>query len=270
MVTEVKPRDKFADVSGLKLHYLEWGTEGSPKMLLVHGMTGNGHAWDTFARSLMDEYHILALDLRGHGDSEWSKEQAYKTKDLVAEIDGFVDGLSLDRFVYVGHSMGAHNGLGYASMRPDKVEKLVMVDYAPARENPITQPAAPAPDSFSSIDEVVASYQQNNRTTPPETLRQRATWSTRRGDDGMYRFKHDPAVRINWDSEDLWGIVSKVSSPTLLMRGGESTSISQEYALKAVKALPKGQFVEIPGAGHSIMLDQPKAFEDAVRSFLSQ
>ncbi|MBM2826995.1 MAG: alpha/beta hydrolase [Dehalococcoidia bacterium] len=268
METGAKPQGKIAEANGLRLNYLDWGNSSAPDMLLVHGMTGNSRAWDFFANALREEYHILALDQRGHGDSEWPADHSYTTRSLVSDIDAFVDALKLEKFVYIGHSMGAHNGLGYASRRPQKVGKLVLVDHGPARENPSN--FGPSPQSFASIDDLVDWYQQTNKIQSREVLRHRALWSAKLGANGMYEFKHDPEIRAGWVCEDLWGIMPKVTCPTLLLRGGESTSMSREYAERTVKALAEGQLQEIPGAGHSIMLDQPARFEEAVRKFLAQ
>ena len=268
--TAAKSYDKIVSVNGLKLHYLDWGNAGSPDMLLVHGMTGNAHAWDFFAVALREQFHIIALDQRGHGESEWPSDHSYTTKSLVADLDAFVNEVNLEKLTYIGHSMGAHNGLGYASLRPNKVERLVLVDHGPARETPTPANYSAAPDSFATIDELVDWYQQTNKIASREILRHRAQWSTELGSDGRLHYKHDPVIRTGWDCEDLWGIMPRVTCPTLLLRGGESASVSPTYAERTVKALSKGNLKELPRAGHSIMLDQPALFEEAVREFLAQ
>lgn len=268
MVVEVSPKDESVRVEGINLHYLDWGNHDKPAMLLVHGMTGNCRDWDGFARELQADYHIIALDQPGHGDSDWSKDGAYRTRHYLATIEGFVDKLALGRFLYIGHSMGAHNGIAYAARHSDRVEKLALVDFGPAREFP-SQSWAPPPADFGSLEEVFQWLKQGRDTTPKETLREKARWRTKQLPNGRYAFKHDVVVSESWDCEDLWAELPKVVCPTLMMRGGESTSITTEFSKKVALTLPKGQFVEIPGAGHSIMLDKPAEFTAAVRSFLA-
>ncbi len=261
-------QDKFVDVGGLNLHYLDWGSQDKPDILLVHGMTGNCHDWDGFVAKVREDYHILALDQPGHGDSDWYKESGYKTKDYLGALEGFVDAIGLGSFIYIGHSMGAHNGLAYTASHPDRVKKLVMVDFGPAREFPSgswTQP----PQSFDSVEEVFGWLKQGRDTTPHEVLKEKALWRTKQMPSGKYVFKHDPTVSNAWDCQDLWSEAPKVSCPTLVMRGGESASVSTEYLKRAAAALPKGHYVEIPGAGHSIMLDQLEPFTAEVSSFLN-
>ncbi|MSQ14717.1 MAG: alpha/beta hydrolase [Dehalococcoidia bacterium] len=284
--------DKFVDVGGLNLHYLDWGNKdkslglasvaGSsqvlharspqggqelPVMLLVHGMTGNCHDWDGFAERVREDYHVLALDQPGHGDSDWSREGTYDTKNYLLALEGFVDKVIAGRFTYVGHSMGAHNGLAYAASHADKVERLVMVDFGPAREFPRQSWYQP-PEAFDSEEEIFEWLKSGRETTPLEILREKAVWRTRRLPNGKYAFKHDPVVSERWDCQDLWSDLPKISCPTLIMRGGNSTSVTAEYCKRSVSSLARGQFVEIAGAGHSIMLDQIDKFTTAVSSFL--
>ncbi len=260
-------QDKFIDIDGLSLHYLDWGNDDKPDMLLIHGMTGNCHDWDSFAARTRENYHVLALDQPGHGDSDWLKEGCYQTVNYLKALEGFVDGVGLKHFAYIGHSMGAHNGLGYVASHPDRVEKLVLVDFGPAREFPRQSWDQP-PESFGSVEEVFDWLKQGRETTPYEVLKEKAVWRTKKLPSGKYVFKYDPVVSDTWDCEDLWAEVPKVSCPTLVMRGGESTSVSTDYLKRVAATLPRGHYVEIPGAGHSIMLDQLDLFTAEVSSFL--
>lgn len=106
MTTQVQPQDKTVFANGLNLHYLDWGTVGKPAMVLLHGLRGHAHSWDDFSGAVCQQYHVLALDQRGRGLSDWAKDGDYSTGAYVADLAAFCDALGLDSPVLVGHSMG--------------------------------------------------------------------------------------------------------------------------------------------------------------------
>src|SRR5436309_2893817 len=115
----------------MRFHYLDWGTPGRPSMLFLHGGGLNAHTWDLVCAALRTERHCLALDQRGHGDSEWSPEMDYATESHVADLDAFVDRLGFDRFVLVGMSLGGANALAWAGGHSQRLAGLVLVDVGP-------------------------------------------------------------------------------------------------------------------------------------------
>ncbi|HZA21768.1 MAG TPA: alpha/beta hydrolase, partial [Dehalococcoidia bacterium] len=131
MTTQVQPKDKTVSVTGLKLHYLDWGTQGKPVMVLLHGLRGHAHSWDDVSAALYQDYHVLALDQRGRGDSDWAKDGDYSTRAYVSDLTGFCDALKLDSFILVGHSMGGRNSMSFAGRHSEKLEKLIIVDVGP-------------------------------------------------------------------------------------------------------------------------------------------
>jgi len=102
----VKPEDRYLDINGLRLHYLDWGNYGLQPMLLLHGFLSHAHAWDDFALNFRSRFHVIALDQRGHGESEWSREAAYTLDDYFVDIARFVEALNLRKLILIGHSMG--------------------------------------------------------------------------------------------------------------------------------------------------------------------
>jgi pimeloyl-ACP methyl ester carboxylesterase len=124
----VKPEDKYLDIHGLRLHYIDWGGHGKQPMLLLHGFMGHSHVWDEFALEFRNHYHVISLDQRGHGESEWSQELAYSIDDHFSDISRFMEILGLDRIILIGHSMGGRNALLYAACCPEKIDRLVLVD----------------------------------------------------------------------------------------------------------------------------------------------
>ena len=131
MTTKVQPQDKTVTANGLKLHYLDWGGAGQATMVLLHGLRGHAHSWDDFSLAACQDFHVLALDQRGRGDSDWAKDGDYTTDAYVADLAAFCDVLSLDSFVLVGHSMGGRNSMTFGGRYPEKLQKLVVVDVGP-------------------------------------------------------------------------------------------------------------------------------------------
>jgi esterase len=123
-------QDCFATVNGLRLHYLDWGTAGQHPMIFLHGGSAYAHWWDWVAPAFAADFHVLALDQRGHGDSAHVDRQAYGTRHYVAEVRQFVLSLGLHKAVLIGHSMGGHNALIYAAQHARELAALIVVDTA--------------------------------------------------------------------------------------------------------------------------------------------
>ena len=128
-MNRLRPLDRDLVVNGLRLHLLDWGGEGRTPLLLLHGFTGSAHAWDTLSIALQPHFRVLALDQRGHGDSD--PADVYSPTTAFDDIAGVVDQLGLRSFVLIGLSMGGRNAMYFASKRPQAIEKLVIVDIGP-------------------------------------------------------------------------------------------------------------------------------------------
>jgi pimeloyl-ACP methyl ester carboxylesterase len=129
---KMMPRDIYLEIKGLRLHYLDWGKNEKEPMLLLHGFMAHAHVWDEFALGFQDRYHIIALDQRGHGESQWSADEAYSLDDYFSDIAHLIESLQLKSFVLMGHSMGGRNALFYTACRPENVARLILVDARPA------------------------------------------------------------------------------------------------------------------------------------------
>ena len=280
MTRDTKPLDKTIDAGGLRLHYLDWGNEAAPPMLLLHGFSGHAHTWDTFARAMCDRFRVLALDQRGHGDSGWAKDGAYTVDDHAADISAFQDRLALGPFVLVGLSMGGRNAIRYTSGHPGKVERLVIVDIgpdiAPQGAERVRRTAAEAPEEFAGVDDALAYVRQQAVFLSPAAeaaLRHRVEHGVKKLPSGRYTWKYDKFLRDQRRQGgappvDLWPAVRQITAPTLIVRGAESDVFSPETAKRMHELIPESRLVEIPGAGHSVPADAPEAFERAVREFL--
>ena len=274
MATDVRPADRFLDVRGLRLHYLEWGAESSPGMVLLHGLTSHAHSWDHFARAFQDRYHIIALDQRGHGDSAWPPDHSYRTEDYVADVAALVDALKLDTFALVGLSMGAHNSIAFTAAHPERVTHLVPIDIPPALRRSTEERVQAAdreapPRVFASVEEAYRHARAQNPRPPEEVHRERVRWSVKELPDGRVELKYDPDAPRHWQPADLWDALPKITCPTLVVRGAESQVLSADVAERMTAAFPDARLVTIEGSGHPVPLDRPNEFERVVREFLA-
>ena len=271
----LQPRDGFVSVNGLRLHYLQWGDEHRQPLLLLHGGSAHAHWWDFFVTPFTAAYRVLALDLRGHGDSQWAEPPAYEIAAYAADVRGFIDTLELTNVVLAGHSLG---GLVAVACAPDvqqRLAALVIMDVA-AR---ISQRAAryiatlrllPQP-VYHSPDEAVRRF----RLLPPangvrrEVLAHLVRCGIRRRDDGMWTLKFDRRTLEHIEPCDLTPILRTLRLPMLIARGRESAAFSARAFAQLATALPHARTVEISGAHHHIMLDAPEALAEALGSFLA-
>ncbi|HXJ81860.1 MAG TPA: alpha/beta hydrolase [Candidatus Methylomirabilis sp.] len=280
MATETTPVDRSIDAEGLRLHYLDWRNDAAPPMLLLHGFSGHAHTWDTFARAMCDRFHVLALDQRGHGDSDWAKDGAYRPDDHARDIRGLYERLGLRAAVVIGLSMGGRNAIAFTAAHPARVERLVIVDIGPDIDpkgaERVGRMAAEAPEAFGSVDEAVAylrRYATLTSAAAEASLRYRVEHGVKALPDGRYTWKYDRFLRDQRRKGaappvDLWPAARRITVPTLIVRGSESDIFSPETAKRMLELIPGSQFVEIPGAGHSVPAEAPEAFERAVRQFL--
>ena len=279
MTTQVQPKDKTVTVNGLKLHYLDWGSEGSPVMVLLHGLRGHAHSWDDVSVAMCQDYHVLALDQRGRGDSDWAKDGDYTTSAYVSDLLGFCDALKLDKFILMGHSMGGRNSMSFAGRHPQQLEKLVIVDVGPTLDSRgserISQEIRQVPEEFDSFEAVVEYMSKQNRFASDAVLRRRLQYSTKELPNGKIGWRYDVAIREQRrqgtvpPSEDLWPLLPNITCPTLIVRGKETDILSPEVAQKMTETIPASQLVEVERAGHMVFEDNPGDFIAALKGWLS-
>ena len=275
----VLPEAHHVILRGMRFHYLDWGTRGQPPVLFLHGGGLNVHTWDLVCAALRLERHCLALDQRGHGDSEWSPEMDYATESHAADLDAFVDRLGLDRFVLVGMSLGGANALAWAGAHSQRLAALVLVDVGPETRQAgvrkiaaFTSEATPLDSVEDFVDRALAFNPRRNATL----LRRSLLHNLRRMPDGKWMWKYDQRHRGRVDPaayerrrQLLWSAVAKVACPTLVVRGAESDVFHDEDAERLARALSDGRWVKVPGAGHTVQGDNPAGLLVALREFLS-
>ncbi len=264
---------RLIDVNGASLHYLEWGEEANPPLILLHGGSAHAHWWDHIASSLARTFRVLAFDLRGHGDSSWITPPAYEIQDYVADLEAVITTLQLDSPSLLGHSLGGFIALNYATRHAASLRALISVDIGPqlrqsrymrllrALPPPIYQDEADLHNRFRLLPA--------DTQAPADLLRHIAHHSVQPSEDGNLHLKADRAAMIRqpWD---LTPLLPTIVCPTLFLRGQNSRNLSPEKLAQMLHACPQAQSREIPAAGHHIFLDQPSAFLDIVTNFLHE
>ncbi len=274
--TEVLPEDKYVQANGMRLHYLDWGNHAKPEMLLLHGGAQSAHSWDFFALAMRDHFHIVALDQRGHGDSDWSEAGDYDTPFHVADVHAVTDAIGFDTFNLIGLSMGGRNAYSFAANHPGKVHRLIVVDVGPdvqAEGRRHIREFLEGTETFESFDWLVQRVRRFNPRRPEAQIRGSLINNLKQMEDGRWTWKHDRRRGIRRDrggemNEVAWQDIAKVKAPTLIVRGAESNILSAQTATKMSNTIQDSRLVEVPQAGHLVQGDNPLGFETVVREFL--
>jgi pimeloyl-ACP methyl ester carboxylesterase len=266
----LSPHERDVVASGLRLRLLDWGGAGRPPLLLLHGFTGHAHAWDTLSIALQPHFHVLALDQRGHGDSD--PAEAYNPRVAFDDLAGVVDQLGLAPLVLVGLSMGGRNAMYFTARRPEAVRKLVIVDIGPeiSARAAAGPPGPPEPETWESIEQAARHLYRSNPYPGIHYYRWVAASSLRQRPDGALVWKWDPGLKTRRTTGDVdwWAVLRGITPPTLVLRGAESPILDRDVAERMARELPRGRFVEIPRAVHTLHEDNPEAVLAALGEFL--
>jgi esterase len=263
---------RFINVNGLKLHYLDYGNEGAPALVCIHGLTGNAHNFDFVAPHLEHAYHVLSLDVRGRGDSSWSPPETYTYSQYTSDLAAFLDELNIRRVNLLGTSMGGIISMMYAGSHPDRVERVALNDIGPELDGVgvkrIVQYVGQAPLEFRSLDDVATYYCEIYPTlagTSAQSLIEFCRPAVREVENGRWVWKLDPAVRRLTQTggsatlPDLWAAFCRITAPVLVIRGSESDLLSRTTTERMRAAHDKTRVVEVPGVGHAPFLNEPEA-----------
>jgi pimeloyl-ACP methyl ester carboxylesterase len=261
----VRPVERDVVVGHLRLRLLDWGGEGRPPLLLLHGFTGHAHAWDTLSIALQPHFHVRALDS--------DPADVYDPHVAFADIDDVIRQIGVARLTVVGLSMGGRNAMYFASKRPAMVDKLVVIDIGPeiSKKTLEAPPGPPEPETWGSIEEAARHLLRGNPYPGIHYYRWVASHSLRERPDGKLAWKWHPSIkeRRSTGGVDWWAVLDAIPVPTLVLRGAESTVLDRDVAERMAARLPKGRFVEIPRAVHTLHEDNPEAVLAALREFLA-
>ncbi|APZ97892.1 alpha/beta hydrolase [Sphingopyxis sp. QXT-31] len=274
----------------LKLHYADWGNEDAPPLLLVHGGRDHCRSWDWVAEKLRDRYHIIAPDLRGHGDSAWSPDGNYEMGAFVYDLAQLIHQLDLAPVTIVSHSMGGNISTRYSGLFPDKVKKLVSIEGlgpSPAVQEergktPFDermrqwiedkrQAAGRQPKRYATLDDALARMAAENAYLTPEQARHLTIHGINRNEDGSWSWKFDNYLNIwtifDMPQEELHKLWAKISCPTLLLYGADSWASNPEKDGR-IEHFGNAKVIEFENAGHWLHHDQFDRFMSTLDDFL--
>ena len=267
------------NVNELRLHYIDHGGDATVSAVALHGFALNCHSFDEVGPALSDQLHWYALDQRGHGHSDRAAELSDYSRDHMADdIRGFIERQSLDRPVVIGHSMGGMNAMTFAAEHPDQLRALILIDVGPGVNvdgvNQVRQFVA-GPYEMDSLDAWVDMTHQYYPFRSKEGIRKRLEVSLRETPEGKMakmfdeRFREADFRGVADARTGIWETAMALTVPTLLLHGENSPVLKREQAEEFAEKAPVVKLVTIPEAGHSVAGDQPEAFVEAVRDFLS-
>jgi len=269
---------------GLQLAAAQWSSEGVP-LVFVHGFGNDLHVWDAICPVFAPHYRTLALSLRGHGDSDWDPEARYDHASMARDLECALDALGIDRLVLVGHSMGGRVAMRFAGDHAQRMAGLVIVDSGPELDargvTRIQLEARSGPVSFESVDAYQRLLAEHYPTVDAVILKELAGHWVRKNDAGRYVLKLDPNLRgarkdepTDWravmaeETKRLWAALEAQTCPVLVVRGAASDVFDPDTADRMVdEALDNGSLSVVARAGHSVMLDNPQGFIDALSDY---
>ena len=268
---DIAYRSRQTVVRRLRFHFTEWGPPDAPPILLLHGTNQSSHSWDLVSLALAHSYHVFALDQRGHGDSEWSRELDYSTAAMADDAAAFANDRKLDRPIVIGHSMGGRVALLAALRYPDLVRALVLVDSGPEM-NPgggrtirnfiRNNREFDHPDQF--IDNVVHYDPYRKREHVERTVK----YNLFRRADGKYVSKNDHRRLANSRTAIGLDDVRALNVPVLVVRGENSSVFTTDAGERLISALPAARLVTVPDCGHNVHSQNTPGFLTAVNPFL--
>lgn len=252
---------------------LVWGG-GDPELVLLHGGAQNAHTWDTVALALARP--LLAIDLPGHGRSDWRDDHAYLPPSLAEDVAVVIAALAPRARGVVGMSLGGLTALCLAAEHPDLVRRLVVVDVTPGTDRVKAEPIIAfisGPETFASFDEILERTVQYNPTRSVSSLRRGVLHNAKELPDGTWTWRYDrirPATEGNVQFSSLWEAVERVRAPILLVRGGDSGVVGDEDIEELRRRQPAAEVVTVQGAGHSIQGDRPVELAQLISDFVGR
>lgn len=284
------PTSHFFTSLRTRIHYLDWGNPTAPTLILSHGGFDHAHSWDRTARALAGDFHVIAPDLRGHGDSDWSTDGGYSIDKCVYDLAQLVDLVDRSPVLIVGHSFGGAVALRYAALFPENVAKVVAIEglgLSPKRLEEASQFEAPdrwrswiearrasarrVPRCYPTIEAAVARMRERNDHLSLEQALHLTSHGVNRNEDGSYSWKFDPYFHgqpiFGGTDEELPEFWRRISCPTLLCIGLNSWA-SNPAQDGRMAHFSDARLVEFADAGHWLHHDQFDQFLAELRAFL--
>lgn len=274
--------DQYVVVDGIRLHYTDWNPAGDRHLVLLHGLNVQAHTWDPFAAEAAAlGYHVIALDLRGHGESSWTA-QGYFVGDFARDVLGLVDELRIEQIDLIGHSLGARVSIAVAGARPELVRRLILSDTGPEFPEEAAKFATAVVSGaggdvrgFSTEEAARAFYAARHGEWAPIFLDLHVRHQLRRNWAGKLIFRADPD--LYWilfsagrrDNSYVWEHAARVTAPTLIMWGLRSPFFDEDIIGRLQKALYISEVVRT-NTGHYIPREAPEEFYALATEFLGR
>jgi pimeloyl-ACP methyl ester carboxylesterase len=286
----LEPVSHFFYSDRLKLQFWDWGTDGKPVMILVHGGLDHARSWDWVARALREEFHVYALDLRGHGNSAWAPGALYSVAEHVLDLSGLADVVRGFPVSIIGHSLGALVSLLYAGIYPDRVAKVVAIEgvglppFRRVQQNPaadrirnwierVRGTEQRIPHSYPDLAAAVARMKEANPFLSQEVAEHLTLHGTNWNADGSIIWKFDNYARLGapygMNLEEASSVLGHITAPVLLFWGRESFAMDPDTASETA-ALRDRRIVKVDKAGHWLHHDQLEVFLQETKKFLGQ
>jgi pimeloyl-ACP methyl ester carboxylesterase len=275
----------------LRLHYVDWGNGGAPPLILLHGGQDHCRNWDWVAQRLRNDWHIIAPDLRGHGDSQWSATGSYTMAGYIYDLAQLIDQQRLAPVTLIAHSLGGNIALRYAGVYPEKVKALVSIEGLGPSPKALAERArltidermrkwidlehnlaGRLPRRYATIEDAFRRMQAANKHLSPEQARHLTQHGVNQNEDGTFSWKFDNYVRVwppyDMQVEEVQQLWARITCPTLLVYGRESWASNPQEDGRA-RHFKNARVVSFEGAGHWVHHDRLDAFIDEMRSFLA-
>jgi esterase len=266
--------------NGIRVHYLEWGPPEAAPIVLLHGGSLTAHTWDLVCLALSDRYRCIAVDLRGHGESEWPADADYRLETMAGDIAGVIDLLAVKDPVVVGMSLGGLTALRLAGDLGASLRGLVIVDVGPDLRTDGAKEIVEFTQhdqEMDSVEDFVARAMRFNSTRKPELLRRSLLHNLRRLPTGRWTWKwdkrrmHEPDFdRMRAEHALLWDSVARIACPTLIVRGERSRVFLDEDGRKLAAAIGQSTFVVVKDSGHTVQGDNPRGLLAVMEPFLAE
>lgn len=277
----------------LRLHYVDWGNPDGPPMLLIHGGRDHCRNWDWVAEHFAKDYHIIAPDLRGHGDSQWEASGNYTQISYVYDIAQLLQQKNMHDVTVIGHSLGGAIALMYTALFPERVKKLVAIegmgpspslaakqaeisinDRVRSWVDDMRKLSGRLPRRYDTLDDAFKRMRVENPHLSEEQARHLTLHGANQNEDGTYSWKFDNYVRVfsmsGLPNEEVKKMYGEISCPTLLMRGEESWASDPVADGRTQCFNCPIEYQSFANAGHWVHHDQLDGFVDRVSEFLGK
>jgi len=286
--------ERFFRSGTLRIHFRDWGNVDAPTLVIVHGLRDHSHSFDDLSRGLLDRFHVIALDLRGHGDSETTPY--YSFGHFVLDLHNLVRALRLQKPILIGHSMGGEVVAQFSGYFPEVPKRIVIIEGLGPPPPDMDTRARNTAEAFTRVDrafsghpglaDLEAAYKrlrERNPRLPEAKARELALLGTRAREDGTLEWKFDAMLNtmsLNgpFHLEFAMAVWSRITAPALLIHGGESGEfwrdqpgaiyLDRDDLKRRLACFRDHRFLEIPGAGHMVHFDRPRELVTAIREYL--